>query len=136
MRFETKIAIAVRDNLAAWQKLNVVAFLASGIAAKNVSIVGADYEDATGNRYLPMFGQPVLCFAGSGEALERARARALDRNLLTGVYSEGMFSTGNDVDNRAVVKALEAHDLGLVGVSVFGQRKDVDKAFKGLALHT
>ena len=32
MRFDTKIAIAVRSDLAVWQKLNVTAFLASGIA--------------------------------------------------------------------------------------------------------
>jgi hypothetical protein len=30
--FETKIAIIVRDDLAVWQKLNVTAFLTSGIA--------------------------------------------------------------------------------------------------------
>jgi hypothetical protein len=29
MRFDTKIAIAVREDLATWQKLNVTAFLAS-----------------------------------------------------------------------------------------------------------
>ena len=135
MKFQTKIGIAVRDDLAVWQKLNVVAFLASGIAARQGDIIGETYEDATGNRYLPMFGQPVLCFSGSGEALENVRARALDRNLSTGIYSEGMFRTGNDVDNRAVVKVLEAPDLNLVGVSVFGDRKDMDKAFKGLSLH-
>ena len=28
MRFDTKIAIAVREDLATWQKLNVTAFLA------------------------------------------------------------------------------------------------------------
>lgn len=32
MRFDTKIAIVVRADLAAWQKLNVTAFLASGVA--------------------------------------------------------------------------------------------------------
>ena len=32
MRFDTKIAIAVRHDLAQWQKLNVTAFLASAIA--------------------------------------------------------------------------------------------------------
>jgi len=135
MKFDTKIAIAVRDDLAAWQKLNVVAFLASGIAAKNSNIIGEVYEDATGNIYLPMFGQPVLCFAGSGQTLEKARAPTLDRNLMTGVYSEGMFSTGNDADNRAVVRALRSTELDLVGLSVFGGRKDVDRAFKGLSLH-
>ena len=32
MRFDTKIAIAVRDDLEQWQGLNVTAFLASAIA--------------------------------------------------------------------------------------------------------
>ncbi|MFP3608153.1 DUF2000 family protein, partial [Paraburkholderia sp. SIMBA_053] len=31
--FETKVALIVRDDLAVWQKLNVVAFLATGVAA-------------------------------------------------------------------------------------------------------
>ena len=32
MDFDTKIAIVVRDDLAVWQKLNVTAFITSGIA--------------------------------------------------------------------------------------------------------
>ena len=31
MDFDTKIAIVVRDDLATWQKLNVTAFLTSGV---------------------------------------------------------------------------------------------------------
>jgi hypothetical protein len=31
--FDTKIAVVVRDDLAVWQKLNVVVFLTSGIVA-------------------------------------------------------------------------------------------------------
>lgn len=33
MTFDTKIAYIVRDDLATWQRLNVVAFLATGIAS-------------------------------------------------------------------------------------------------------
>ena len=33
MLFETKIALVIRDDLASWQKMNVAAFSASGIAA-------------------------------------------------------------------------------------------------------
>ena len=32
MEFDTKVAIIVLDDLAVWQKLNVTAFLATGIA--------------------------------------------------------------------------------------------------------
>ncbi len=56
MTFETKIAVAVRDDLPTWQRLNMTAFLVSGIAASAEGMVGEDYEDAAGNRYLPMFG--------------------------------------------------------------------------------
>ena len=55
MRFDTKIAIAVRSDLAVWQKLNVTAFLASGIAAGIDEVAGKPYEDGSGNRYLEMF---------------------------------------------------------------------------------
>lgn len=61
--FDTKVAIVVRDDLAAWQRLNVTAFLASGVAGAFPSTVGERYEDASGTAYLPMFGQPVLVYA-------------------------------------------------------------------------
>ena len=48
MRFETKIAIAVRADLEQWQKLNVTAFLASGIAAAAPEVMGKPYEDGSG----------------------------------------------------------------------------------------
>ncbi|SFQ39113.1 Protein of unknown function [Amycolatopsis rubida] len=31
-RFDTKIAVLLRDDLASWQRLNVTAFLVSGVA--------------------------------------------------------------------------------------------------------
>ena len=34
MQFDTKIAIVIRTDLEAWQKLNVASFLAGGIAAR------------------------------------------------------------------------------------------------------
>ena len=56
MRFDTKIAIAVRADLEPWQKLNVTAFLASGIASSG-EIMGKPYEDASGHSYLELFRQ-------------------------------------------------------------------------------
>lgn len=135
MRHDTKIAIAVREDLATWQKLNVVAFLASGIAARARETIGEAYRDAGGVPYLAIFGQPVLVFAGDGEALAKAHRRALERNLSLAVYTEGMFATGNDVDNRAVVAALPTEGLAPVGIAVHADRKEVDKALKGLKLH-
>ncbi|MFF4775978.1 DUF2000 family protein [Microtetraspora fusca] len=133
MRFTTKIGIAVRSDLATWQKLNVTAFLASGVAADGEDMIGLPYEDEEGNRYLPLLRQPVLVFAATGEELTRAWTRALARGVRTAIYTEEMFKTGNDDDNRAVVR--EAAELRLVGLAVHGGRNDVDKVLKGLPLH-
>lgn len=135
MRFDTKVAIAVREDLQAWQKLNVTAFLASGIAAGAPEIIGKPYEDGDGNAYLALLGQPVVVYAGSGEQLTAVHQRAQSRDVALAIYTEEMFSTGNDEDNRAVVRAVAADSLRFAGIAVHGPRNAVDKIFKGLALH-
>ena len=136
MRFDTKIAIAVRADLAAWQKLNVTAFLSSGIAAGVPETTGKPYEDGSGNQYLEMFRQPVLCYAADGALLATMRERAAGRGLATAVYTEDLFATDNDDDNRAAVRAVDAAGLNLVGVAVYGPRNVVDKVLKGASLHS
>jgi hypothetical protein len=136
MRFDTKISIAVREDLPTWQKLNVTAFLASSVAGAVPDVIGEPYEDGSGNRYLAMFRQPVLVYAGDELSLGGARERAMARGLQTAVYIEEMFKTGHDADNRAAVRAVEAEQLALVGLAVYGPRNGVDKVFKGLALHS
>ncbi|GIH11964.1 DUF2000 domain-containing protein [Rugosimonospora africana] len=135
MRFDTKIGIVVRDDLASWQRLNVTAYLAGAIAADVPELIGEPYVDGSGNRYLPTLGQPVLVFGAGKDGLAQARERALTRFLRTAIYTEDMFATDNDADNRAVVRAVQAADLRLVGLAAYGRRNDVDKALKGLALH-
>ena len=76
MRFDTKIAVVVRADLPTWQKLNMTAFLVSGIAATEAEIVGEPYEDASGTRYLPMFRQPVLVFGATAEQLREVYRRS------------------------------------------------------------
>ena len=49
---QRKIAVAVRDDLETWQRLNVAAFVASGIGTAFPDLVGEPYEDASGVRYL------------------------------------------------------------------------------------
>jgi hypothetical protein len=67
VRSNTKIAVVLREDLAVWQKLNMTAFLVSGVAGTDADTIGEPYEDASGHRYLPMFRQPVLIFAGDAE---------------------------------------------------------------------
>jgi hypothetical protein len=135
MRFDTKIGICVRDDLAVWQKLNVTAFLAGAVAGSTSEVIGEPYEDGSGNGYLSMFRQPVLVYAAGAEALGRVRAAAMSRGLRTAVFTEDMFKTGHDADNRAVVRAVPAEELSLVGLAVHGPKNPVDKTLKGLVLH-
>ena len=135
LRFDTKIAIAVRDDLLLWQKLNVTAFLASGIAASTGEIIGKPYEDGSGNTYLELFRQPVVVYAADAGTLSQAHQRALARELPMAIYTMDMFTTGNDDDNRAVVRAVPAADLDFAGLAVHGPRNAVDKIFKGASLH-
>ncbi|TXL73031.1 DUF2000 family protein [Vineibacter terrae] len=135
MRFDTKIAVAVHQDLAVWQKLNVAAFLTSAIAGADQTLIGAPYCDASGNLYLAMSRQPILVFAGTGEALKATHRRALDRNERIAIYTRELFATGHDEANRAAVAAVAAESLDLVGLALHADRKTVDKVMKGLVLH-
>jgi hypothetical protein len=135
MRFDTKIAMGVRPDLEQWQKLNVMAFLASGIAASAADVMGKPYEDASGHTYLALFRQPVVVYSGDGQVLRQAHQRALARGMPMAVYTMDMFTTGNDDDNRAVVRAVPAAELQFAGLALHGPRNAVDKIFKGATLH-
>ena len=135
VRFETKIAVVLREDLAVWQRLNVAAFLVSGIAGTRAEVVGEPYEDADGVKYLPMFRQPVLVFEGSKEFMATAHRRALQRGIEHSVFTQELFATGNDRDNRAAVKAVATEELDLVGIALYGPKNAVDKTLKGAHMH-
>jgi len=96
MVFDTKVAILVLDDLPVWQKLNVTAFLASGIAAAAPDAIGEPYEDAAGRFHARLLGQPMLIFAADPDQLQRAFRQGIARNLTRAVYVRAMFSTGHD----------------------------------------
>jgi hypothetical protein len=135
MMLDTKVAILVLDDLAVWQKLNVTAFLASGIAGAAPEAMGEPYEDAVGRRHARLLGQPMLIFASRPEGLLRAYRTGIERGLTRAVYVRAMFSTGHDAANRAVFQAEPADAPDLVGIALRGPKKDVDKATKGASLH-
>jgi hypothetical protein len=135
IRFDTKIAVLLRDDLQTWQRLNVTAFLVSGIAGTRAEVVGEPYADADGTAYLPMFRQPVLIFMGDAELLRASHRRALDRGMDMSVFTAELFATGNDRDNRAAVASVDTDKLDLVGIAVYGPKNAVDKALKGAQLH-
>jgi hypothetical protein len=135
MQFDTKIAVVLCDDLAVWQKMNVTAFLVSGIAGTVPGVVGEPYLDASGNDYLPMFVQPVLVYEADSTALRRAYDRAMSRGVTPAIYTHELFITNHDEANRAAVASVAAPDLNLVGIAFRADRKTVDKVVDRLKLH-
>jgi len=136
MQFDTKIAVVVRADLEVWQKLNVAAFLAGGIAATFPECIGEPYEDGSGTKYLSLIGQPILIYGADRAALSRALERALARDVTPALYTEDMFKTTHDAANRGVVKAVARADLNLVGIAMRAERKVIDKIADGLKFHS
>ena len=136
VRFDTKIAVLLRDDLEVWQRLNVTAFLVSGIGPRNPEVIGEPYADADDTEYLPMFRQPVLVFEAGKETLTKCHERAVSRGVARSVFTADLFATGNDRDNRAAVRAVPRSSLDLVGMAVYGPRGAVDKIVKGARMHS
>lgn len=135
MLFDTKIALIIRDDLASWQKMNVAAFLASGIAATYPESIGEPYEDASGNKYQRLLGQPILIYGADAAALARVLDHALARGVQPALYTEEMFSTTHDAANRDAVRGVERENLNLVGLAIRADRKVVDKIVDKLKFH-
>jgi hypothetical protein len=135
MRFDTKIIVAVRDDLAVWQKLNVTAFLSGGLGGFDPALLGEPYRDGSDTVYGPMIRQPILVFCGSAAEIRQAHARALERDVRLFIYTAELFATGHDVANRAAVAAVAREDLDLVGLAFHAEKRIADKIVKGLRLH-
>lgn len=131
----TKIVVLLREGLLPWQELNATAFLSSAVAAAIPELIGRPYEDADGTGYLAMIRQPVLVMTRSAEVLASARARSLQRNLPTAVFTANLFATGGDAENRAAVRAVAGADLDVVGLALHGPKNAVDKVVKGARMH-
>jgi len=135
-QFDTKVAVVVRDDLATWQRLNVTAFLMSGITAQaGPEAIGEDYIDGGERHYLPLLVQPVLVFEAGAAKLKTVHERAERRGVALAIYTREMFATGNDADNRAAVRAVATEQLDLVGVALRAPHRDADAVLRGLDRH-
>lgn len=133
--FDTKIAIIIRDDLATWRKLNVTAFLTSGIIAQSPAIIGEAYRDAADNVYNPMSIQPIVVLTADQETLRTIHRRTLERNVTASAYIEEMFTTGHDEANREVFARFTPDNAKLVGLALRSDKKIVDKICKGAKMH-
>lgn len=133
--FDTKFAIVLQDDLPVWQKLNVTAFLTSGIVAQYADIIGEPYRDRAGNIYNPLSIQPVIVLSADRPTLSAIHRRALERGVTTSLYVDEMFSTGHDAANRAVFAEFAPDDAKVVGIGLRAEKKLVDKITKGARMH-
>jgi hypothetical protein len=128
-----KIAIVLREHLEPWQRLNVASFTISGVANQD-GAVGESYRDGSNNTYLPMFKEPVLVFGATAEEMARTVERSRSLGVLFSIFTEDLFKTFNDIDNRAAVAAVPGDKLRVVGIAFRSDRKIADKVLKGLKL--
>ncbi|MFU1793179.1 DUF2000 family protein [Paenibacillus azoreducens] len=134
MEFDTKIKIVLRDDLEMWQKLNVTAFLMSGIAGTQ-NIIGQPYLDKDSAQYLPMSQQPIVIYSSTGGLMNELLQKALTKDVVITIYTKELFNTYNDKDNRAVVAKFKTDELNLVGIGLRGKKNQVDRLLKGFDLH-
>lgn len=133
--FDTKIVVVLREDLANWQKLNVTAFLTSGIVAQEPAVIGEAYRDAAGNVYNAMARQPIVVLSADSSTLASIHRRSLERGVTSSLYIEEMFATGHDAANRAVFAEYGPEDAKVVGIALRTDRRTADKITKGARLH-
>jgi hypothetical protein len=133
--FDTKIAIVLRQDLAAWQALNVTFFLATGIVAQTPSIIGEPYRDREGHVFNPMSIQPAIVLEADAATLSAIHKRALERGVTASAYVEAMFATGHDAANREAFARFGPDDAEIVGLALRAEKKIVDKITKGAVMH-
>jgi hypothetical protein len=136
VHFDTKIALIVRDDLPVWQKLNVTAFLMTGITAQHPDIIGEPYIDAEGRAFNRLCRQPIICMAADAATLLAIHRRAIERRVVTSAYVEEMFATGHDAANRAVFAQFSQTNARIVGLALRDSKKAVDKITAGARMHT
>jgi hypothetical protein len=132
MIYNTKTALVVRVDLRPWQLTNVAAFLSGRLAGTYPEIVGEPYRDGDGRLYTPMIREPIFVYGATSAELTRTHGRAVNRGIRFAIYTEPLFKTTNDVDNRANVAATPTAALDLVGLGLHADRKIIDKITGGL----
>ena len=133
--FDTKIVFILRDDLKAWQALNVTAFLATGVAGAEPSLIGEAYRDRAGNVYNAMSIQPMVVLSADAATIAKAHRKCLELDVRASAYVEEMFATGHDAANRAAFAEFAPDDAKIVGIAFRAPKKVADKISKGAKMH-
>jgi hypothetical protein len=134
--YDHKIAIVLSSDLLEWQKLNVTAFLASSVAIQFPETHGQAFTTASKSTFLPFLKHPILVYRADGPSeVRKAFERARERGVQLGIYTRPLFATKNEAENLAELARLSDEEHELVGIILYGENKQVDKALRGLKLH-
>ena len=134
IRFDTKIAVLLRDDLATWQRLNVTAFLVSGIATPSRS--WSARRTATRTAPGTCRCSASRCWSSRDRAmLVGAHARALVPRRCRSRSSRPTCSPPATTGTTARRSGGRRETLDLVGLAVHGPRNAVDKVLKGASMH-
>ncbi len=134
--YDHKIALVLSGDLLEWQKLNVTAFLASSVAIQFPETHGQPFVTASQSTFLPFLKHPILVYRAEGPAeVRKAFERARERGVHLGIYTRTLFATKNEEENIAELRRLPDEEHELVGIVLYGENKQVDKALKGLKFH-
>lgn len=117
-------------------RLNVTAILISGVtAAAGPDLVGADYVDADGVRYLPWLRQPVPVFEASAAKLTTAHERARRRDVTHAICTRDLLATGHDEATAPPSAPSPRPTSTLVGLALRAPHRDADAVLRGLPRH-
>src|SRR5436190_1311690 len=91
--FGAAIAKFLRNDLAAWQKANVAAFLSGGLVHRFPEMIGEPYRDADQHLYTPLVREPIFIYGADAAEIKRTYERARNRELDFGIYTAPLFKT-------------------------------------------
>ena len=132
---DTKTAIILLGSLALWQRLNVTAFISTGIASAAPEAMGEIYKDQQDVTYTRLYEEPIVVLLGHSDVLARAHRLAGERGLIRAAFIDAFFSQPHGDAGRIAFASAPIGPENLVGIGLRGPKKDVDKAIKGAKLH-
>lgn len=86
------------------------------------NIIGQPYLDKNGVQYLPMSQQPIMIHSSNSERMNELLQKAIKKDVVISIYTEELFHTYNDEDNRVMVSKYQTQELNLVGIGIRGKK--------------
>ena len=86
---------------------------------------------------MPFIKHPILIYKAETQShIKRAFQRAKERGLHIGIYTEPLFATKNEGENHIEIAKSSDEEQILVGIVIYGENKQVNKALEGLKFHS